>query len=384
MSRPLQAVIDHAALINNLQRARAAAPGSAIMAVVKADAYGHGAPQVARTLVAAGADALGVIGIDEALRLRAAGIQAPITLLQGFYHQSELAEISAQQLQIVLHTPAQIEALTQLLATPPSKPLRTWVKVDTGMHRLGFQPDHLAVTLEQLEKIPAISQPPGLFSHLASADVIADADASQQIDAFQALAGRYPQMHTSLANSAAVLAWPGSHAQQASSDRRDTVRPGIMLYGSSPFAQGPAARELGLQAVMRLQSELIAVQSLRSGDRVGYGGSWECPQDMPVGLVACGYGDGYPRHAPSGTPVLVGGVRVPLIGRVSMDTLCVDLRSCATPRVGDPVVLWGDDPGIDEVATAAGSIAYEPLSQITARVPRRHINLPEDARQFEP
>ena len=377
MSRPLRAVIDHAALINNLHRVRAAAPGSAVMAVVKADAYGHGAVPVARTLLAAGADSLGVIGVDEALRLRSAGIQATITLLQGFYHPSELTEIGAQQLAIVLHSPQQIDPLTRLPGIAQSPPIRAWVKVDTGMHRLGFPPSQLAATLERLDAIPAIRPHPGLFSHLASGDVIGSADTSTQIARFQALVQRFPGMPTSLANSAGVLAWPGSHAEQASAGAGDSVRPGIMLYGSSPFAQGPSASELGLQAVMRLESELIAVQSLRGGDRVGYGGCWECPEDMPVGLVAAGYGDGYPRHAPSGTPVRVGGVRVPLIGRVSMDSLCVDLRGCARPQVGDPVVLWGESPGIDEVATAAGTIAYEPLCQVTARVPREHVNQPD-------
>ena len=376
MSRPLRAVIDHQALINNLHRVQAVASGSVVMAVVKANGYGHGAVEVARTLLAAGAGSLAVIGLDEALHLREGGIQAPITLLQGFYHHAELPEISAQRLAVVLHSTAQLDDLLQYGGSLPNA-LRAWIKVDTGMHRLGFQASALASVLERLARSPAIAPLPGLFSHLATADLTDDADASAQIARFQALARRYPQMDTSLANSAAVLGWPGSHAAQRSANRRNYVRPGIMLYGSSPFTGGASADELGLQPVMRLQSELIAVQALRSGDRVGYGGRWQCPEDMPVGLVACGYGDGYPRHAPDGTPVQVGGARVPLIGRVSMDTLCVDLRGCANPQPGDPVVLWGEDPGIDELASVAGTIAYEPLSQITVRVPRRHIHLQE-------
>jgi alanine racemase len=380
MSRPLRAFIDHQALTNNLQRVRDAAPAASVMAVVKANAYGHGAVAVARTLLAGGADSLAVIGIDEALRLRAAGIEAPITLLQGFYHPSELVEIAHQRLDLVLHQATQLEALQ---AARPAPPIRVWIKLDTGMHRLGFAPERLAEVLARLARCPAVLPQPGLFSHLASADVPADPATTVQITRFQALSARYPTLPTSLANSAGILGWPSSHAtsQAAKVDTApaatagDTVRPGIMLYGASPFASGGlSAAELGLLPVMHLQSELIAIQRLEKGAAVGYGGQWQCPQNMPVGLVACGYGDGYPRHAPSGTPVQVAGTRVPLIGRVSMDTVCVDLRGCPGAQPGAPVVLWGADPGIDEVATAAGTIAYEPLTQLTARVPLTHCN----------
>lgn len=367
MSRPLRAIIDHGALINNLQRVRAAARGSAVMAVIKANAYGHGAVPVARTLTHAGADELAVISIGEAMQLREAGIDTPTTLLQGFFDPAELRLISEQRLAIVLHHPGQLAALVDAGSGLP-RSLRVWVKVDTGMHRLGFHPEQIDGVLRRLSDIPMVQQPLGLFSHLASADTRDDLDAAAQISAFQQIAARYPRCHRSLANSAAVLAWPDSHA--------GTVRPGIMLYGSSPFVDGVDAQRLGLRAVMKLHSALISVRRMRRGDRIGYAGSWQCPEDMPVGLVAGGYGDGYPRHAPSGTPVLVGGTRVNLIGRVSMDSICVDLRSCAAAAVGDEVVLWGDDPSIDQVAQAAGTIGYEPLTQLTARVPVEHVGMP--------
>ena len=369
MSRPLRAIIDHQALVNNLQRVRAAAPASAVMAVIKANGYGHGAIELARTLVAAGADSLAVIGIDEALRLRTAGIQAPITLLQGFYRPDELASISQHRLTITVHSPVQLEALE---AANVAKPLRSWIKVDTGMHRLGFDPAQLADVIARLSRCAAVDPRLGLFSHLADADTRDSESTRLQIDRFRQMLSLYPQLASSLANSAGILGWPDSHQHPG---HADSVRPGIMLYGSSPFADDTSAAELGLQPVMQLRSELIAVRALQAGDRLGYGGSWQCPEAMSVGLVACGYGDGYPRHALSGTPVLVAGTRVPLVGRVSMDTLCVDLRTAPHARVGDPVVLWGQDPGIDEVARAAGTIAYEPLTQITARVPLEHVGM---------
>ena len=358
MTRPLRAIIDHSALSNNLQRVRSAAPGCRIMAVVKANAYGHGAAEVAATLVAAGADGVAVISLAEAMVLRRAGITAPITLLQGFFDPVELPLISQQRLSVVLHQPAQITTLGKARL---ERPLSVWVKVDTGMHRLGLTPEQLPQAIAALQRCAAVTGPVGLLSHLASADIEGDAGATEQICRFQRLCAEAPQMPTSLANSAAILGWLQSHA--------GWVRPGIMLYGASPFSNGRQAAELGLRAVMTLRSALISVRHLRRGDKVGYGGSWTCPEDMPVGLVACGYGDGYPRHAPSGTPVSVAGKRVALIGRVSMDSLCVDLRPCPGAQVGDEVVLWGDEPGIDEVASAAGTIAYEPLTQITARVP---------------
>lgn len=361
MTRPLRAVIDHAALRHNFQRVAAAAPGCPVMAVVKANGYGHGAAAVARTLSAAGCDRLAVIGTGEALVLREAGVRTPILLLQGVYRTDELALVDQLQLDLVVHQGWQVDAL---LAARPARPVRVWLKVDTGMHRLGFAPAQVAAALARLRTASAVQQPPGLLSHLACADRLGDPHAEAQIGCFDRLAAEHPDCPTSLANSAAILGWSGA--------RRGWVRPGIMLYGSSPFSDGPSAAELGLRPVMQLRSELIAVRHLQAGDPVGYGGTAVCPEPMPVGLVAGGYGDGYPRHAPSGTPVQVAGQRVPLLGRVSMDSVCVDLRGCPQARVGDPVVLWGDDPSIDEVAAAAGTIAYEPLSQLTLRVERQH------------
>jgi alanine racemase len=361
VSRPLRALINHAALIGNLERVRVAAPDSRIMAVVKANAYGHGAVAVARTLERTGVDALAVIGCEEALRLRGAGISCPITLLQGVYSPDEMAVVDDAQLDLVVHQAWQVDALEH---ARPARPIRVWVKVDTGMHRLGFHPDEFDGVLKRLRVAVAVRQPIGLFSHLATADDPGSEEAGAQIGLFRQLAAANSDCPTSLANSAAILGWPDAHP--------GWVRPGIMLYGSSPFNDGQDAAGLGLRPVMQLHSELIAVRRFQAGDRVGYGGTVVCPGAMLVGLAAGGYGDGYPRHAPSGTPVLVAGRRVALFGRVSMDSVCVDLRTCPEARVGDPVVLWGEVPHIDEVATAAATIAYEPLTQVTARVPRQH------------
>jgi alanine racemase len=233
-----------------------------------------------------------------------------------------------------------------------------WLKADTGMHRLGFAPEQVAPMWRRLEACPSVAAPIRLMSHLARADERGDASARAQIACFFSI-GKAAEVETSLANSAAVLAWPESHG--------DWVRPGIMLYGISPFV-GDSGASHGLRPVMTLTSSLIAVNKLRKGDAIGYGGTWICPEDMPVGVVAVGYGDGYPRHAPAGTPVLVNGARTQLIGRVSMDLASVDLRSHATAKHGDPVILWGRGLPAEEVAGHVGSIAYELVTRIAPRV----------------
>lgn len=350
--RGTQVSINLAALRHNLQRVRQAAPGSRVMAAVKANGYGHGLIRVAQAL--GDSDGFGVSCLEEALQLREAGITAPITLLEGFFHPDEIPLIEQQGLDLLLHHEDQILALEQASI---SEPIRVWLKIDTGMHRLGVSPESAPALWRRLEAHPGL-QPVGQMTHLACADELEHPATVQQLQLFaQATAGLPGER--AVANSAGILGWPDTHA--------DWVRPGIMLYGVSPFVGGRAA-EHDLQPVMTLSSELIAVNIVHEGDTVGYGGAWTCPETMPVGVVAVGYGDGYPRHAGNGTPVLVNGRRVPLIGRVSMDMICVDLRTQPEARPGDPVVLWGEGLPVEDVAVVAGTIPYELLCGVTQRV----------------
>lgn len=358
--RVAQAVIDLPALRHNLQRARAAAPDTRVLAAIKADGYGHGQVAVARNL-ADGADALGVACLKEALALREAGIDTAIVLLEGFFHPDELPAIVEHGLEMVVHHPFQLEALDGLR---PGRPIPVWLKVDTGMHRLGFPPAQAARVWQWLGERPAVVAPVGLLTHLANADERDDPTTGAQLARFDAALAGCPGAQRSIANSAGVLGWPESHA--------DWVRPGIMLYGCSPFP-GRIGPDEALRPVMTLRSALMAVNRLEAGDRVGYGGTWTAPEPMPVGVVAVGYGDGYPRHAPNGTPVLVNGRRVPLVGRVSMDMVTVDLRGQPDARVGDPVVLWGEGLPVEEVAGAAGTISYELICGVTQRVERTMV-----------
>lgn len=353
--RGTRAVIELPALRHNLRRARDAAPGRRVLAAIKADGYGHGLVRAARALE--DADALGVACLQEALELRAAGVRAAIVLLEGFFHPDELPSVVAHGLEVVVHHPSQLQALEAFDAAPP---IPVWLKIDTGMHRLGFPVDAAGDAWQRLAACPAAA-PVGAMTHLANADDPDDPATETQLAAFAQAVARCPGAERSVANSAGVLGWPASHS--------DWVRPGIMLYGISPFPGRDGAAE-GLRPAMTLHSQLMAVNRLSAGDRVGYGGTWTAPEAMPVGVVAAGYGDGYPRHLPSGAPVLVNGRRVPLIGRVSMDMATVDLRSQPQARVGDPVVLWGNGLPVEEVAEWAGTIAYELVCGVTQRVAR--------------
>lgn len=355
MSRPARALLDAGALRHNLQQVRRHAPRARVMAVVKANGYGHGLAWVVRTL-SESTDAFGVSSIEEGLQLRAAGITQPVCLLEGFFTSDELPLLSQQRFEPVVHHEAQLRALATV---PASSPLTVWVKVDTGMHRLGFPPAVVPDVLQQLHSSPAVTKV-RIMSHFARAEFSNDAVTQSQIDDFAGLA-RNLGLETSLANSAGILAWPASHL--------DWVRPGIMLYGASPLEQQGAAA-LDLRPVMTLESALIAVQPRKKGDPIGYGGDWRCPEDMPVGVAAIGYGDGYPRHAPPDTPVLVNGRRVPTVGRVSMDMITLDLRSQPQAKIGDPVVLWGQGLPVEQVAESAGTLSYELLCQVTERIPR--------------
>jgi alanine racemase len=347
------ALIDLAALRHNLTRAKAAAPDSRVMAVVKANAYGHGMLRVAKAL--SEADALAVARVGEGVALRQSGIPQPIAVMEGCFDADELELAAANRLELVVHHPEQIRLLQQHAV---SQPLQVWLKIDTGMHRLGILPDQAIEAYHQLAALPSVASPPRLMTHLANGDDLSDPTTSQQCRLMRSLVAPLDG-EISIANSAGILGWPESHA--------DWVRPGIMLYGVSPFIDGRGPHH-ELRPVMSLQSSLIAINRYRKGDAIGYGGTWACPEDMAVGVATIGYGDGYPRHAPSGTPVLVNGQRVPLVGRVSMDMISVDLRSQPEAQVGDPVTLWGRGLPVEEIAEAADTIPYQLLCGVTGRV----------------
>jgi alanine racemase len=357
------ALIDHAALRHNLKLARGYAPGSRVWAVIKANAYGHGMVQVAHTL--AGADGFAVARVEEAVRLRGARVARPILVLEGAVFPEEVELADQHRVELCIHDEEQVALLEQANL---NHPLRVWIKVDTGMHRLGVAPSRVAALIARLSRRPEIARLTGLMTHLANADDPSDPLTGRQCERLRALVGGSRQ-RLSIGNSAGILTCTAS--------RTDWVRPGIMLYGASPVRGRPAA-EIGLRPVMTLKSRLIAVRELSRGDAVGYGGTWVSPETMPVGVVGVGYGDGYPRHAPSGTPVLVRGHRVPLVGRVSMDMISVDLRGVPDARVGDPVTLWGEGLPVDEIAERAATISYELLCRITGRVGLDHRGTSRD------
>jgi len=349
-----RAVIDLAALRHNLERVHALAPNSRVLAVVKANAYGHGLFRVAKALDAV-VDALAVARVSEGLSLRQAGILCPIVVLEGCADQQELDVAAVNQLELVVHSSEQVTLLQQHKI---NNPVICWLKIDTGMHRLGLSTESALTAYQKLLSCSSVSGKPRLMTHFANADDRADPATISQWRLFQAVTSEL-DAEVSSANSGAILGWPETHA--------DWVRPGIMLYGVSPFLDGrPEADDL--HPVMSLQSQLVAVNRYKKGDAIGYSGTWICPEDMAVGVASIGYGDGYPRHAASGTPVLLNGQRVPLVGRVSMDMISLDLRSCPNAQVGDSVTLWGPDLPVEEIAEAAGTIPYQLLCSVTARV----------------
>ena len=354
MPRATTARIDLAALRGNFARIRACAPGSKVLAVVKADAYGHGLERVARSLD--NADGFGVSALSEAERLRAAGLKQPIVLLSGFDEPADLPQLRRLDVATAVHHESQLRLLEAF--REPGAPIRAWLKIDSGMHRLGFAPAQAADAHARLRALPQVDEDIVLMTHFASSEDFDGDPTRAQIDCFERAARGLPGAQ-STANSAAVLGWPDSH--------RQWVRAGGALYGLSVAAR-KAGRDFGLAPVMELSTRLIAINRIARGERVGYSGSWECPEDMDVGVAAIGYGDGYPRTVPSGTPVLVDGVRVPIIGRVSMDLVTLDLRGLPQARVGAPVVLWGPGLPVEEVAAAAGSISYDLTCAITRRV----------------
>lgn len=349
MSRPAVARIRLDAFRHNYRLAKETHGGHAL-AVIKANAYGHGAVQCARA-VEDEADGYAVASIEEALTLRLAGITGPILLLEGFFEAAELPEIEAEDLWIVVHQPWQVEAL---IAARLFNPLTVWLKMDSGMHRAGLAPDDYRAAYERLRGHPNVAHIV-LMSHFACADETTSAHPPHQIKIFRAATAGI-DAPVSLSNSAAVLGWPDARA--------DWARPGIMLYGDDPLA-GQAGNPGGrLRPVMQLESAVISVRTIPSGEPVGYGGVFVAKRPTRVGVVACGYADGYPRAAPTGTPVAVDGKLTRLIGRVSMDMLTVDLTDLPQAGLGSRVELWGDRVAVGEVARHAGTIAYELLCNV--------------------
>lgn len=351
MTRPIQALIDHAALRHNFAVARQHSASAKLFAVVKANAYGHGLLRIASALE--NADGYAVLTIEEAVALRDAGFRQPILLLEGCFSPDELPLVAEYSLTPVVHTLEQVESLVR-----SGLPIRVpvYLKCNSGMNRLGFGTRAFLGVLETLQRSAQIGTIT-LMTHFANADEASGIGA--QLRLFNDVVAGL-NLPLSLANSATLLRFPEA--------RGDIVRAGIMLYGACSYADsGP--RELDLRPAMTLQSRVIAIQMLKIGDHVGYGNDFTATRKMRIGIVACGYADGYPRHAPSGTPVLVDGTRSETVGRVSMDMLCVDLTHTPQAGIGTPVVLWGEDPLVTEVAAAAGTNAYELLCALAPRVP---------------
>ena len=347
-----RALIRLGALEHNLEVLRNAAPGARIMAVIKANAYGHGMVAVARHLGAA--DSFAVARLPEAQLLRESGIDKPVVLLAGVSTAEELEVAFAEKFELVVHHIGQVELLERADGVSGT----VWLKFDTGMNRLGFRPDEASELLPRLETARAVSEL-RLMTHFASADELDNAATDAQLAAFEPVTRNFPGA-VSIANSPASLGWPQViDARDRLAFRGDFwIRPGISLYGISPFADR-TGREFGLKPVMQFEARLIAVKPLRAGARVGYKGAYISEQDTTLGIIAAGYGDGYTRHFRSGTPVLLNGRRVPLIGNVSMDMIAVDLGQGASDRVGDIATLWGDDLPVEEVAPWADAIPYE-------------------------
>lgn len=349
-----QAFIEIAALQHNLSVVRSIAPSSKILAMVKGNAYGHGL--VATGKILANVDGLGVACLDEAIKLREGEINTPIVLMSGVFSREDLRLVDLYNLQMVVHDPFQVKLLQ---SNSINQPLSIWLKMDTGMHRLGFSPSSFKAAYETIVNHVKIKQPINLMTHLASADDIHCDATLAQLETFSRETHSLNNCSKSIANSAGLMAWPDSVA--------DWNRPGIMLYGISPMLDREGS-DYGLQAAMTLKSKIVALHDLRQGDAVGYGGTFICPEEMRVATVAIGYGDGYPRHASGGCPVLIREKYCPLIGRVSMDLITIDVRSCPQAAIGDTVILWGNGLPVETVAKYASTIPYELLCNVARRV----------------
>jgi len=349
----IRAVVVTGALRHNLQRVRAAAPTARVMSVIKANAYGHGLVPTAKALSAT--DGYAVARLEEGLALRAAGLAQRVLLLEGVFSADQLDAAVQQRFDLMVHSPEQLTLLEQ---RGRQGELHLWIKIDTGMNRLGFRVEDFADAHARLARIAGPDNAPALVTHLASADDRRDPLTERQVQGFEDVT-RGLRGERSLANSAGVLGWPTT--------RGDWVRPGLALYGATPFTSGHA-EDFGLRPVMTLQSEVIAVKTVRVGETVGYGAAWRAERETRIAVVAAGYGDGYPRSTISGAPVAINGHRAPLVGRVSMDMVAVDVTELPAIATGDPVVLWGEGVPVEEVARCAGTIPYELLCGVSERV----------------
>lgn len=356
--RPTEILIDLAALRHNYRVACSLSPIGKPIAVVKANAYGHGVVPVAQTL-GKDVDTFAVACLEEAKILREHGITQPILLLEGCFTPDEYKEISTLDCQPVIHNSEQLQPLFNAVLT---KPITVWLKIDTGMHRLGVQPAQFAHFVQQLQNCQCVAQI-NAMSHFSCADELDNDATLQQLALFEhtvtQVKGFDSAGQTSLANSAAIMAWPQTKLHRS--------RAGIMLYGISPFIQ-PVEQAEQLQQVMTLRSRVIALRQVKAGQTVGYGNHWQATRDSMIATVAVGYGDGYPRNAKSGTPVLIKQQRGKLAGRVSMDMICVDVTDIREVKVGDEAVMWGDGLAVTEVAQWADTIAYELVTRMPTRV----------------
>jgi len=356
MTTESYAVINLDAIQHNVTKIHQYAPNSKIMAVIKANAYGHGLLPIAQALK--NVDALAVARLSEAIFLRKSGIKNRLLILGGFICKQQLKEITKFNLDVVVHSMEQVEVLQQY---DGQSKISVWIKLNTGINRLGLCSTELILAHQRLTSFPKIKQPISFMTHLSSADDKKSLVTLQQITLFnkmlEGISGE-----KSIANSAGIIAWPASLT--------DWVRPGLMLYGVSPFLDG-CGKDLGLNPVMSLHSQIISIKNIMAGECVGYAGTWTSKKATRLGVVGIGYGDGYSRHAINGTPVLVNNKRVPLVGRVSMDMITVDLSSQENVRLGDPVTLWGDGLAVEEVAKYSDTIPYTLLCGVTQRVKMR-------------
>jgi alanine racemase len=358
--RLIRALIDSAALRHNLGTIRAYAPRAKVMAVIKANAYGHGL--VSTALALADADSFAVARLEEGMALRAAGIRAPVVLLEGVVSAEQLAEAANHGFELVVHDPLQLKLLE---AHRGAERFIVWVKIDTGMNRLGFRPEAFAAALARLRALAVPALELRVMTHLARADEPAEAMTREQVVVFEktladaGLTGAQ-RLTTSIGNSAGTLGWPSAHG--------DWVRPGLALYGVSPFV-GETAAKHGLRPVMTLDTTVLTVREVKRGESVGYAAAWRATRDSSIAILAAGYGDGLSWHLATGTPVLVGGTRYPLVGRVSMDMIAVDVTGAAKVAAGNRAVIWGDGLPVEEVAAHAETIPYELLCGVSQRVP---------------
>jgi alanine racemase len=361
--RLIRALVDSAALRHNLGTIRAYAPRAKVMAVVKANAYGHGL--VSTALALADADSFAVARLEEGLALRAAGVRAPVVLLEGVFSAEQLAEAAHHGFELVVHDPLQLELLE---AHRGAEQFVVWIKIDTGMNRLGFRPEIFPDALARLRALVVPALDLRVMTHLARADERAVDMTREQVDRFEAalaasgLVGAL-RVQTSIGNSAGTLGWPRAHG--------DWVRPGLALYGVSPFG-GEPAHKFGLRPAMTLETTVLTVREVKRGETVGYAGAWRADRDSSIAILAAGYGDGLPRHLDHGTPVLIAGARFPLVGRVSMDMIAVDVSGAAKVVAGNKAIVWGEGLPVEEVAEHAGTIPYELLCGVSRRV---HIEL---------